>query len=484
MGDQMWEFIIPIVLIDISPQTLLPPALFGLVVELSNVILIASFGKQIDKKDRLDVVRYGTLGQAMFISISATFLFLLQYYKTPDMVDNIFATWKSSLFTIALFASASLCTLFARVMSIAVEKDWVPMITNDEARLTLLNSRMRTVDLLTEVLGPLIAGALPLIPTYNLRLAFLTIAVLNFVSFFPQLALLTSVYDMLPSLRMKEPLEEDEIQRSTCYKIFLGDWNPFANLIRAGSEFVKQPVSLVVIAYAFLWLTVLSPHDVIFTAYLKSINYKEWELGLFRASGALFGVLSTILFPWAVGKIGISAASMIFIFWEGACLAVGGVLIHFYTFTRVLFRVLFLVVIVLSRPGLYGFGIGEVQLCQLGVAENKRGIIGSVETSLTSLATLLTYIAGIVARKPENFKWLMWGSIACVNTGVLLFALWNMIWSFQTKMHSHHSIHNERHHIQLHTKELEDELNGINSMHTHPYFRRRGKQSNPARDIN
>lgn len=48
-----------------------------------------------------------------------------------------------------------------------------------------------------------------------------------------------------------------------------GDWNPIANLYHGWKLFVKLPIALLVTSFALLWLTVLSPHDIVFTAYLN-----------------------------------------------------------------------------------------------------------------------------------------------------------------------------------------------------------------------
>jgi len=52
---------------------------------------------------------------------------------------------------------------------------------------------------------------------------------------------------------------------------------------------------------------VLSPHNIIFTAYLKQTGYAEWELGIFRGIGALMGVIATFVFPWVAAKFGMRA---------------------------------------------------------------------------------------------------------------------------------------------------------------------------------
>jgi hypothetical protein len=49
----MWEFIIPLILITIAPDTLIPAALFGLVTTLVRVLFGTSIGHQIDFRSRI-----------------------------------------------------------------------------------------------------------------------------------------------------------------------------------------------------------------------------------------------------------------------------------------------------------------------------------------------------------------------------------------------------------------------------------------------
>jgi len=90
--------------------------------------------------------------------------------------------------------------------------------------------------------------------------------------------------------------------------------------------------------------------------------------------------------------------------------------------------IIFLTLIIFSRIGLYGFEVGEITIIQYGVEENIRGEISSVESSLTSLASLAIFVAGYIIREPSNFIWLVWGSVIFISTGALLYAAWCSIW--------------------------------------------------------
>lgn len=149
--------------------------------------------------------------------------------------------------------------------------------------LSKFNSRFRQVDLLTEVGAPVVAGLLLAISDFGLPLSgFALIALWNLVSFFPEFAILQSVFKERPELKEKPVSTSADLKKSFLEKVSKG-W----------SEFFRQPIAAVMIAYALLWLSVLSPHGVLLTGFLKDgWQVPEWMIGLFRGSGAFFWTCS------------------------------------------------------------------------------------------------------------------------------------------------------------------------------------------------
>jgi hypothetical protein len=125
---------------------------------------------------------------------------------------------------------------------------------------------------------------------------------------------------MIPSLSIISDSSNDInilSSNTNCFtNFFCGSWNPISNIIHSGKLFIKQPTFLIIFSYVLLWFNVLSPHGIVFTAYLNSIGYSSWELGIFRGSGAIFGLITTFLFPPIVSKIGLVNASTIYIIEE------------------------------------------------------------------------------------------------------------------------------------------------------------------------
>lgn len=79
---------------------------------------------------------------------------------------------------------------------------------------------------------------------------FVVVGLYNFATFAPQYLLLRSVYADTPKLQMK-PGADAETRAALPHP---------RQLLQSFRTFTQQPVALVIVAYACLWLTVLSPH--------------------------------------------------------------------------------------------------------------------------------------------------------------------------------------------------------------------------------
>jgi len=52
--------------------------------------------------------------------------------------------------------------------------------------------------------------------------------------------------------------------------------------------------------------------------------------------------------------------------------------------------------------------------------------VNGVEQSLTALASLAVFAAGLIDNNPRNFGYLVWGSVIAVALGAVVFVLWNL----------------------------------------------------------
>lgn len=407
-GDQAWEFAVPLTLLKIFPDQIRIAAGYYLVVKLLNVIITPRLSKIVDQKSRIRVAYSGISLQLFGVLVGAGSLYLLNSANSIETNSGL-------LPIILLFGLLGIGGLFSSLgstlMDISIANDLVPSVIPTEG-LPKFNSRMSQLDLFTEVTSPFIAGLLltithPIVALFG----FLLIALWNLISFFPELLLLRSIFKMRPDLLKLETMVSETAQEPMWLQLRNG-W----------ASFFKQPVAIPVIAYALLWLSVLSPHGVLLTGYLKDEwNMPELIIGSFRGLGALFGLFATILFPIVVKKFGLVKGSRLLISFQSIMLLIG---LGFFTMGNNVGQYGFLIFILFSRIGLYGFSLGEMQIRQVGIPAHQRGDVNGFAYALTSLATLALFIFGTLIPSTSQFSILIFGSVGFVVLGAILFLTW------------------------------------------------------------
>lgn len=86
-------------------------------------------------------------------------------------------------------------------MDIAVGNDWIPTLVPTE-ELARVNSHLKQLDILTEVLSPVLAGLLLSFASASGPMSgFLLVALRNVASFFPEILSLQRVFHRAPSLQ-------------------------------------------------------------------------------------------------------------------------------------------------------------------------------------------------------------------------------------------------------------------------------------------
>jgi iron-regulated transporter 1 len=197
--------------------------------------------------------------------------------------------------------------------------------------------------------------------------------------------------------------------------------NLIVRTLHGWREFWKHPSALVMLAYAFLWLSALSPHGVLLTSFLKGgWNISEFYLGLFRGLGALFGLLATLIYPRLEAQLGVALSGLTFIGLQALTLIIA---VPFFA-SKSFGGLVFLSLILVSRIGLYGFSLAEMEIRQRTIALGQRGQINGVASSLTSFATLILFGMGTLVGSHEDFKFLFLLSIIAVSTGACTFLYW------------------------------------------------------------
>lgn len=408
-GDQAWDFAVPVTLMTLFPAQISLVAFLYLIAKLGSVIFQPRFSQVIDHWQRMKTATVGILMQLMSL-----ILVCFCIYQLAGKADLSSTLW-SQPYVWPLLAGISIGTvtsnLGANLMDIAVGNDWIPTVVPAH-QLSEINSRLQRLDLLTEVLAPVIAGTLLAINSESRGLnGFGIIVAWNIVSFIPELLLLRTVFLSSTALQTMNAPMDREAKTEIWERIQTG-W----------MEFKNQDAAAAMLAYSFLWLSALSPHGVLLTSFLKSgWNLSETSLGIFRGLGAIFGLVATLTFPRIRQHFGLIAGSRLCIVFQALVLLLA--LPFFYLETGGGW--VFLALILISRVGLYGFSLGEQEIRQRMIPEGMRGKINGVANSLNQLATLILFGLGSLLSDQNHFAFMVIISTCAVAFGALVFIRWS-----------------------------------------------------------
>ena len=405
-GDQAWDFAVPLVLLKLLPGELRVAAIYYLLVRLAHVLVFPKLASVIDRVSRFRAAKLGITFQLIGVVIGAAVI--EAFGSLGARAENPY----SVILLMALVLGGVLSGLGSSFMDVSIANDLVPSGLAKE-ELADFNGRLRQIDLFTEVASPIAAGLLLLIETPAAPLlGFHLVALWNVLSFFPEYALLRSIFRSRPDLEAKK-LDVPRASKASLFVKLTGGWRAF----------FREPVAPAAFAYALLWLSVLSPHGVLLTAFLKDgWKLPEWAIGLFRGAGAVFGLMATALYPWVTRRLGLIAGARAFIVYQ-ACMVV--VALVCFAAGGLTGQIGFLCCILASRIGLYGFSLGEMQIRQEVIRPEVRGEVNGFASALTGVATLGLYAAGALLPATGDFVWLVGGSVTFVALGAVLFTFWS-----------------------------------------------------------
>lgn len=399
-GDQAWDFVVPLTLIQIFPGKIQLIAILYLFSKLAQIIIGPWFSKKIDSQKRLDIYKLGIGTQTAALVFMWILISLL--FKNSEGGDQ-FSTLEYIMIFIPLALLGAISNLGSSLMDISVGFDLAVDVL-PENELTVFNSRLKRLDLLTEVSAPVFAGlTMAMFNGKSGLYGFSIVAIINILTFIPE-------YYLLNSIQVLGQYKEKIVSLPNS-KNFLAEFFDSLKKLKGKSY------SIVIISYAFLWFSVLSPHGVLLTSYLKDgAKASEFTIGLFRGAGALFGLVPTFLFVFIKEKLGLFKASRFFILFQFICVALSAVC--FYRSDNIY---LFLVLILFSRIGLYGFSIGEAELRQKLIPKDKRGEVNGIANSITGMATVGLFFMGSLLGDTTHFGIMVIISTVAVLISLLLF---------------------------------------------------------------
>ena len=188
-GDRMWQFAVPLFLLNLEHQSLTLTAAYGLTVASSVLLFAPLVGEWIDRSPRLYAARMSLIIQNLTVILCALMF--------------IFASDRNSSYIVFVKVAAILigCVtqLASTAMAIIIQKDWIVVVAGGNLEvLANLNSVTRRIDLVTKMLAPAACGQV--MSLLNLSTGAIFIMSWNALSMFVEYFLLRIVYKRTPNL--------------------------------------------------------------------------------------------------------------------------------------------------------------------------------------------------------------------------------------------------------------------------------------------
>jgi len=391
-----------------------PAASLALVETLAAFFFGPYIGVWIDKTSRLLTMRLAVVAQNLaLLAASACFyafiwLELASEGAVPVQKPKFWVTMNLLYFTAGINSVSFLAD------SVSLKKIWVPAICGANSKsLRSANATMKRINLICEIGGPLTFGCLlSFLPEKNtIPTSLICVVIFNLCCLIPQLIILQNIFVRVSSLQ-QPPTSEPKSVSNPLLTAFWG-WGSYAN----------HHVFLASLSYSFLYVTVLSP-GVLMTSFLNYWSISQWEIAVFRGLCAVTGILATVLANPVMEKFGVVNAGIIFSWIQWAFLVPSCIAAFLPSQGYNWGIYLFMAMVILSRMGLWGFDLVEVNIMQTRVLKTEAGKINAVEYSATQFASLIPYICGIFSNNPNFFVWLVLGSAIAVFSAAVLFSYW------------------------------------------------------------
>ncbi|XP_071540609.1 ferroportin-like isoform X2 [Panulirus ornatus] len=323
----MWMFAGGLFLLEVTPGSLRLAAIYGAALALTVIVFGAPVGRWIDRTSRLTAAQLSLGMQNIMVCICAALLVVITT-KRP-----LFTAWDGwSLvvaegFVILTACAAQIGTLGSKL---AIEKDWIIVICGkNKTQLARMNSVLRTVDLSTEVLAPVIVGAV--MTGFGMAAGGIVIASWNVGSLVVEYGLLHHLFYSSADLQKSKIKEyntkaEENVEETNAIDGINGEIKKRHVMIErlvsawgAWLAYMRHPVRDAGLGLAFLFMTVLA-FDNYSRAFVYDSGVPESILGILTAVASLFGIFGSLAFPILRSKIGVAKTGLLGFGCETVCL--------------------------------------------------------------------------------------------------------------------------------------------------------------------
>ncbi|KEY72121.1 hypothetical protein S7711_00133 [Stachybotrys chartarum IBT 7711] len=414
---RLFEFGAVLFLADIYPSTLLPMSVYALARAAAAVLLAQAVGSSVDRGHRLVVVRVSILAQRLAVAVSCVVLWAMSRYGRRRLAGS---GVDGGLFVVAVVL-ACVEKLAAMMNLVAVERDWVvlPPPLDIYSHVLVLNARMRRIDLICKLVGPLAISSIAIAST---DVAIYVTFGMSVASAVVEYVCIEQVYHLSPSLqRPRPPPLHDVTAPPGLLTILAHRILPIHSL----PFYFRHSAFLPSLSLALLYLTVLSFSGQMIT-FLLAAGYNTALVGIARTISTVLELSATWVAPRLTKRVGAVRCGIWCLSWQMAWLTVG-LAWYFADFfatgsPRIGAATGLAVAVALSRVGLWGYDLSAQLIVQDEVEESHRGTFSTVEAAFQNIGEMLSYTSTIIFSRPDQFQWPVLLSVAATYTAGGLYA--------------------------------------------------------------
>mmetsp|Transcript_7181 Transcript_7181/g.13313 ORF Transcript_7181/g.13313 Transcript_7181/m.13313 type:complete len:543 (+) Transcript_7181:163-1791(+) len=462
-GDRLWLFAIPMLFAEIWSGSFLAVGLYNLILYAALIVIMPISGWLIDRISRMRLMALAIVVDNVFVCLACMLTFSTSFFIGDDETLWWILGGTTACSIVAQF--------FANTSTIALEKDWMPVIVGEEkSALSRFNSWLRRIDLACKFIAPMIfAILLQKITAHRptrIRIGSSFVLVWNAISMLPEILLSYSVYANSPQLsvrdRSSQSKNESEKQEDTKFAMDGDDmirdiedhfnsrqqgccsrlasccakWPIIGPLCEGWGEWMKSDITSISLGYTLLYASVLAPGPLL-TAYLKTIGLPDIVIGLSMGLGAVFGLIGTVIFEplsrcASLPRIGLATiwlwciflAPTLVVFLPTSSKSTNTSLDSLLDVSAVVKGYILLSTVTVGRIWLWAFDLAETQILQQYVDQDRRGRVAATQSSIATLWTLVIYGLSVVYHKPEQFNYLVFFSFGFVFMGAVFTSFW------------------------------------------------------------
>jgi len=430
-------------------------ALLGLLAQLSLFAAGPAIGTVMDKADRSTTVNVAIILQTIAVVVSVLIVQRILACGLPVQATSLYP---------ALILASILERLAAFASDVSLERDWVVALCGARrtSALALANGNLRRADQVSEFVTSLAVGYC--VTQFPMNTVSGITIVINIVLAAAIVLLVQQVVRISPRAmrrRSKDRGDPEDImwrfkKRPAGRSGADGGSGAIARgaadaarafLRQAGSvlrdvsltwrRYFRQPTAITSYTTVILYFNAVLAPGGLMTAYLTLIGCSGTGAAIFRSSCAVLGFMGTVLGSYLITTAGLLRTGMIAVVWQsGTLLAAGAIFFAFLgspgeavsgltLWGMPAATLLFCLLVVISRAGLWMFDMAHAQILQQNVPSSEMSSVGGVELSFCSLAELcMLGLAAVVADTPRGFHILVFMSCLAVLSSALLFCGW------------------------------------------------------------